>query len=180
MARQSRKVLQRRTETMNSIYLRAVLLFSLLAISTATMANDLSWPDTQSGLKPGKSKTPQKAPLPPTPIAPPSPDVPSTIRGLSGRWRGWMCAKKACFAGVDVISLTPTGGRFNHVMAGPTIYDSFDQNFIADVINGNELVGRSRGLWVKIRLRPDGNLDILRWIDFSPKDMIYGVLSRVE
>lgn len=87
-----------------------------------------------------------------------------------------MCRNKGCSAAVDVTSLSATGGRFSHILTG----DEFSENFEAQIVNGNELIGRSRGMWVKIRLRPDAeHVDIMRWFD-SPGSASWGVLTRVQ
>src|SRR5262245_59594473 len=108
---------------MNKVHLRAALFLTLAGIPMAAIANDLTWKPTQSGLQPGEPAVRQKIQLSPTPITPPGPEVPASVRGLSGRWKGWMCANRACFAAVDVTSLTATGGRFNHVLEEGDLFE---------------------------------------------------------
>lgn len=94
-----------------------------------------------------------------------------------------MCLDRTCSTALEVVSLNAKGGHLRHAVTTDNYYDFFplDHDFVpldvsATLQNGNELVGHSKDIWIKVRLRPDGNVDILRW-DESGKS-ISGVLSR--
>lgn len=147
------------------------------ASTTTAVGQSISWPRGQGALKPGESTSVRKATIEPGPIVPPGPEVPESIRGLSGRWEGWMCAKRSCSAALEVVSLTATGGRLRHVQVDENLnyYDYFPIVIDASLVNGNELEGRWRNIAIKVRLRPDGNVDIVRHF----VGLTWGVLNRI-
>jgi len=163
---------------------------ALLACSGGALADggsacDLgpSWPQNQSRFPPGPpdagATANEKGKIPPGQIVPPGPDVPENIRALSGRWYGWMCGKRHCAASIEVVSLTAHGGFMRHRIAATDYADMWPLDMKA-TIQGDELVGQWKGIWAKIRLRPDGNIDIMRWWDANPQWTRTGVLSRVQ
>ena len=164
----------------------AILLAALVVVCSACPAaadSGPSWAQNQGALQPGAPNAGEvatrNAAIPPGPIKPPGPEVPEAIRGLSGRWAGWMCAKGACAASLEVTSLSATGGKLKHVISSYDYYDAFPLDMDASLVNGNELHGKWRDIWIKVRLRPDGNVDILRWWSNNPKWTRWGVLSRI-
>jgi hypothetical protein len=62
---------------------------------------------------------------------------------------------------------------------GPHYFDWFPLDFRLGLENSSELYGTTRGVALKLRLRPDGNLDVLRWWVDRPADWYTGVLVRV-
>lgn len=174
----------RRQATMIAISAAVTLMVGCAGLSAA-FAQQVNWPSSQSLQQPGESTSVRKASLSPGAITAPGAEVAPAIRGLSGRWTGWMCPNKTCAAALEVGSLNATGGQLRMVVTTDSYYDFFplDNDLTPLVIqatlqNGNELAGKWKGLSVKVRLRPDGNVDILRW-DENGKS-IAGVLSRAQ
>jgi len=147
------------------------------ALTTTAVGQSISFPRGQGALKPGESTSLRKATIEPGPIVLPGPEVPESVRGLSGRWAGWMCVARTCSAALEVVSLTAKGGRLRHVQVNPHLgdYDLFPIPIDVSLVNGNELEGRWRYISIKVRLRPDGNVDIIRHSGV----LSWGVLSRI-
>lgn len=90
----------------------------ILCLASTAHSQGRSWNADQSDLKPGESTSTVKAKIPnPRQIKVPGPEVPESIRGLSGRWRGWAGRNQNASVAVDVEELTAKGGTLAYFYA---------------------------------------------------------------
>ncbi len=130
-------------------------------------AQGRSWPEGQGSWHWSESKSPVKAKIAdPREIKVPGPDVPPSIRGLSGRWIGYGRKGRSLSIAVDVEELTAAGGTVSYAYsdAGSSIWGERFRVWI----KGEELEGRyskdrsgGSGAWFQMRLRSDGDADVM-------------------
>jgi hypothetical protein len=169
---------------MTSVIVRAVV-FAMMVLgwTGGASAQGTSWPDFQQSLKSGESTSPVKASVQsPRTIKTPGPEVPGAIRGLSGRWIGWVNKNRVQSIAIDVEELTATGGTVAYAFASAQTPTPYNDRFQVALKRGNELEGAfgsdpNSKTWLQMRLRPDGNADVMV-SHVSPTWFVSGIMTR--
>ena len=142
-----------------SRFVTSIAVAALLAAAVPAAAAE--WPAFQAGLKAGKSNSPVTAGLPgDVKIVKPGKDVPKEIAGLSGKWSGWMCDKRACDVKIAGESVSASSVTFVYSFADAKTPPAPSR--LTGKVSGGEVAAKtSGGAVVTIRLRPDGKMDVL-------------------
>lgn len=135
------------------------------------------WPPSVAQLQAAESTSPVKATFPEsTVIQSAGPDVPAQRAKWLGKWQGWACNQRSCDVKLAVLSVTPTTARIVQLYAA----DKVAQNpAVRDaVFEGDELQLRAGSLNVFYRMRPSGEVELLR---FAPNGTFaWGVMTKVD
>lgn len=161
--------------------MRIALLLMLIALCanlfySASLAKT-AWPSFQNDLRPMETKSKNLASLPQgTSVNSPADDVPVEYKSFSGVWTGWACRGFSCSVQIAVTDIKYREAQFVYCFASDRT--SSTCSIIAGKFTNNELSGNtSFGNRVTVRLRQDGNMDIL-WESGKSDAWVSGLLKR--
>lgn len=135
-----------------------------------------SWPDFMPTLRPGLSKSPVAAAIPPSAtVEPPTPDVPPDKARWSGKWSGWACQKRTCDTKLVVEKVTDTGATVVYAFAAST-NEPFSTRVEGQFVGDELQATMQNGAKLTYRMRKEGEIEFL-W-QGQQNQWAAGILSK--
>lgn len=173
---------------MKIFHLTTLILLSLIVVSCKTTENaggSYSWPNFQSGLRPGLSTSPLKAEFSgEVVLTSAEPGTPEEYAAYGGIWEGWMCRDAIVDAKVAISNITATGASINYasaaetwrsIYAGGVFNRSTSASFEGDTLQGT----LAKGVNLILGMRPDGHLNV-KWEQYTKGNWCTGILKKTK